>query len=116
MLIIFLYLDSLNYKSSKKAVLLSTFIPGGGQFYNGKTLKGSIISLTDISSFSLFLYNAYKYNTTKQENYYWSSIGYFITFFAVKMFSIADAYIDSKMINAKRSQEKIENVIKVPIY
>jgi len=36
MLIIFLYLDSLNYKSSKKAVLLSTFIPGGGQFYNGK--------------------------------------------------------------------------------
>jgi len=32
------------------------------------------------------------------------------------MFSIVDAYIDSKMINAKRSQEKIENVIKVPIY
>ncbi len=116
MLIIFLSLDTLNYKSPKKAVLLSTFIPGGGQFYNEKILKGSIISSIDISCFSLFLYNTYKYNTTRQENYYWSSIGYFITFFAIKMFSIVDAYIDSKIINAKRSQEKIEKLTKEPIY
>lgn len=116
MLIILLNLDTLNYKSPKKAVLLSTFIPGGGQFYNKKTLKGSIISLIDISNFSLFLYNTYKYNTTKQENYYWSSISYFITFLGIKMFSIVDAYIDSKIINSKISQEKIEKAIKEPIY
>jgi len=116
MLIIFLSLDTLNYKSPKKSVLLSTLIPGGGQFYNEKMLKGFIISSIDISSFSLFLYNTYKYNTTKQENYYWSSISYFIAFFAIKMFSIVDAYIDSKMINAKRSKEKIEKNIKETIY
>jgi len=116
MLIILLSLDTLNYKSPKKAVLLSTFTPGGGQFYNEKILKGSIISLIDISSLSLFLYNTHKYNITKQENYYWSSISYFITFFAIKMFSILDAYIDSRMINSKRKQEKIEKIIKEPTY
>jgi len=100
-----------HYKSATKSVILSAVIPGGGQFYNGKKLKGIIISTLDISSLSLFTYNVYQYKKTNLEDYYWLAIGYFITFIGVKMFSMFDAYVDTKFINSKKSYEEIRQKV-----
>ncbi|MEO0202200.1 MAG: DUF5683 domain-containing protein [candidate division WOR-3 bacterium] len=100
-----------SYKSPTKAITLSLLAPGGGQFYNNKKTKFFIISLLDISSASLFLYNTYKYQKYKTENYYWSSISYFITFLSIKLFSAIDAYVDANIKNASKSQEELKEKI-----
>ncbi len=109
MLLLFTLSNDTNFiqKSPTKAIMLSTIIPGSGQFYNGKKTKAFIIGLLDASSTTLFIYNVYQYRRYRTENYYWASIGYIITFLGIKMFSIVDAYIDANVINAGRSQKII---------
>ncbi|MEO0143362.1 MAG: DUF5683 domain-containing protein [candidate division WOR-3 bacterium] len=100
------------YKSPTKAIILSLTIPAGGQFYNEKKTKGFIISSIEVFSTSLLVYNAYQYQKYKTESYYWATIGYFITFLGIKMFSMLDAYIDANIINAKRSQIELKEKIR----
>ncbi len=113
MLLLLMLLNDTSFiqKSPTKAIMLSAIIPGGGQFYNGKKTKAFIIGLLDISSTSLLIYNVYQYQRYRTEDYYWTSIGYLITFLGIKIFSILDTYIDSNVINAQRSQEKIKEKV-----
>ena len=53
--------DSLSQKSPKIAALRSFMFPGGGQFYNGQPIKGSILSSAGIASAYLYLDFSNKY-------------------------------------------------------
>jgi len=56
--------DSLNSRSSQKAALYGMMFPGGGQFYNGKWLKGALIISLETAA-------VYSWNTNREiyENY-----------------------------------------------
>ena len=64
------------------------FIPGVGQFYNGKYLKGALIVMSEIYSISMA--NKFSSNIVKRNSFIWLSIGIYI-------YSIIDAYIDAEL-------------------
>jgi len=56
--------DSLSQKSPKIAALRSFMFPGGGQFYNGQPVKGSILASTGIASAYLYIDFSKKYSSS----------------------------------------------------
>jgi|TARA_B100000959_G_scaffold264621_1_gene305299 TM2 domain-containing membrane protein YozV len=56
--------DSLSQKSPKIAALRSFMFPGGGQFYNGQPVKGSILASTGIASGYLYMDFSKKYSSS----------------------------------------------------
>lgn len=99
------------YKSPGKAMLLSTILPGAGQFYTENYLKGAIITLTwgTLGCFSIREHhkatdaltisdtNTYIEHRDRRNNFLWWTA-------AVWVFSIADAYVASNMYKFKEQE------------
>ena len=86
--------DSLSLdRRVRGAVLRSIALPGWGQFYNGKRLKGSIIATTEVASAVAWVVRRkqIKDRGTQERNLYlFSTIG-------IALYSVADAYVDAHL-------------------
>ncbi|MEA2103100.1 MAG: DUF5683 domain-containing protein, partial [Candidatus Cloacimonadota bacterium] len=105
-----------------KAMLLSAFLPGGGQFYNHKPLKASLYITLESSLLGFGIYYAVKtnqafddYQQTQNQSDYNEYVNYndksqnMIWWFAtVKFISIVDAYVDAKLYNFDWKKRKID--------
>lgn len=88
--------------SPAKALILSAIIPGAGQIYNKKAIKGIGVACIEISLFSTAVY----FNQQYQKNHLSSNkdktslclLGGTLTFF----YSIFDAYIDAHFFEYDR--------------
>ncbi len=94
-------------KSPVKSAMLSLALPGGGQFYNGRVLKGSVVALSEGFLMYKIAYHVSRYRTYNSENDYWLSLSYVVGFLWLKLFSTTDAYIDAQFINVQLSKERI---------
>ena len=75
------------------AVLRSIALPGWGQFYNGKRVKGSIIATAEIASATAWFVRRkqIKDRGTQERNLYlFSTIG-------IVLYSVGDAYVDAHL-------------------
>lgn len=109
-------------RNSTKAMLLSTFLPGGGQFYNHKPLKASLYLTLESSLLGFGIYYSVKmnnafddYQQTQDETDYREYIDYngksqnlIWWFAAVKFISVVDAYVDAKLYNFDSEKRKID--------
>lgn len=100
-------------KDVKKAVLLSLFFPGGGQFYLNMPIKGLILGSLQIVFLGLAGKNYLHYKRTNNPDYFRQAFGQFILFFGTRLYSVADAYVSSSLwnISAKVERVKKENMI-----
>ncbi len=75
------------------AVLRSIALPGWGQFYNGKRVKGSIIATAEVASAIAWVVRRkqIKERGTQERNLYlFSTIG-------IVLYSVGDAYVDAHL-------------------
>ena len=75
------------------AVLRSIALPGWGQFYNGKPIKGSVIATAEVASAIAWVVRRkqIKDRGTQERNLYlFSTIG-------IVLYSVGDAYVDAHL-------------------
>ena len=75
------------------AVLRSIVLPGWGQFYNGKRVKGSVIATAEVASAIAWVVRRkqIKDRGTQERNLYlFSTIG-------IVLYSVGDAYVDAHL-------------------
>ena len=114
-------------KSPTTAMISSIFIPGGGQYYTGRTtrgvifsvLQGSLLSSTVYSHFKYKYYNA-QFEKTGNENDNIRARGFYdmrnnlIWWDAIVIaISVADAYVGAKMYGFYEETENGENRINI---
>jgi hypothetical protein len=96
--------DSLQVKSPKKATLIAAVLPGGGQVYNGKYLKGAVIFGLESLAIYSFYDNNRKFNNwdetfplrqqrylEKRNKYAWWAIFIYI-------YGLLDAMVDAHLM------------------
>tara|TARA_Y100000590_G_scaffold18796_1_gene22345 strand:+ start:54 stop:476 length:423 start_codon:yes stop_codon:yes gene_type:complete len=117
--------DSLSQKSPKIAALRSFMFPGGGQFYNGQPIKGSILSSAGIASAYLYLDYSNKYSSSDsldssiKKDYLYKRNRYGWWVIIVYIYGLLDAVVEAhlhpfnKVMNEnleKSDQEKLEKL------
>lgn len=94
-------------KSPVKSALRSAFIPGWGQFYNGKKFKGLILGGLSLVSLSWTLktFNDYRIKGDYQEvsNF----LGALIVSIAVWGYTVADAFVDAYLYGFKAERDTV---------
>lgn len=101
-------------KSVRTAMLLSLFLPGGGQFYNESYWKAGVIAAAEIgfAAFAarqeLLLLNldtawTRAYPDSAREYAYRRNALFFLTGVVIA-YSVADAYVDANMFHFRESQ------------
>ncbi len=128
MFLFFIETSGMDYypgKNPTKAMFLSLFIPGAGQFYNEQYWKASAVFIVESTMIGLTIYNHVKmeeyydkarsatdetfqiyykkYNNyyKKRQNMYWWLGGF--TFL-----SIVDAFVNAHLYNYEKEKRKIE--------
>lgn len=105
------------YKSPGRAMLLSTILPGTGQFYTENYLKGAIITATwgtlsflvarehlrARNALTINDTNTYLQHRDQRNNLLWWDA-------AVWVFSIADAYVSSHMYKFKEQETLTQKI------
>jgi hypothetical protein len=86
-------------KSPSKAVLLSCFIPAGGQFYNEKFLKGTIIGGFEVYTGYRALESYLSYRKTENNEDFGQALSFGFYFLGAWLYSMADAYVDAHLYN-----------------
>ncbi len=89
-------------KSVTTAVLLSCFLPGGGQFYNEKYVKGIFFGGVEIFTGYMAFRNYLDYRRTNSERRFEESFSYSFYFLGMWLYSIADAYVDAQLYNFEK--------------
>ena len=83
--------DSTGVNVPRRAMLRSLVLPGWGQFYNGKKVKGSVIALAEVgSAVAYFVRRDQLKNAGSSERNV-----YFFTTIGVVLYGMADAYVDA---------------------
>jgi len=109
-------------KNATKAILYSAFIPGGGQFYNGKYIKAGATFGLELAFLGSGIYYQIKRENAwddyiesgNQQDYYTyndyhiKSQSMYWWFFAVKFVSVVDAYVDAKLFNYDKKKRQLE--------
>lgn len=75
------------------AVFRSLALPGWGQFYNGKHIKGSVIAAAELASAVAYVVRR---NQIKDLGVHTRNV-YFFTTVGVVLYSMADAYVDAHL-------------------
>ena len=79
------------------AMLRSLALPGWGQFYNGRPIKGSVIAVAEVGSVVAFFVRRHQIQTgaqtAPQRNVY------FFTTIGMILYSMVDAYVDAHLDN-----------------
>ncbi|MBH50922.1 MAG: DUF5683 domain-containing protein [Candidatus Neomarinimicrobiota bacterium] len=95
--------DSLSQKSPKIAALRSFMLPGGGQFYNGQPVKGSILASTGIASAYLYMDFSKKYSSsdglspTIKKDYLYQRNRYGWWVIIVYIYGLLDAVVEAHL-------------------
>ncbi len=96
-------------KSPRGAMLRSLFVPGGGQFYNGKWLKGVLIAGTEVGLIANAIIQnqfAVQSKTLIEKEFYQNNRGLSIWWLgAVILYSIGDAYVDAHLYKFDESED-----------
>ncbi len=87
--------DSLQVRAPRGAMVRSLALPGWGQFYNGKRLKGVVIAAAEIGSgVALFVERSQSTEAvatvSDRNTYLFTTIG-------IILYSMADAYVDAHL-------------------
>ena len=113
--------DSLSQKSPKIAVLRAFMFPGGGQFYNGQPIKGSILSSAGIASAYLYLDFSNKYSSSDnldpsiKKDYLYKRNRYGWWVIIVYIYGLLDAVVEAhlhpfnKVMNENLEKSKMED-------
>jgi len=105
-------------KSPTKAVLLSLFLPAGGQFYVGNHFKGILMGSLDVyltynlavSYIDFSKTNPSKFDyKTKAQNFF----GNLTLWLIFKLFSMNDAYVSAYFYNFDKQVKEVSIEIKV---
>ncbi|MGB9824030.1 MAG: hypothetical protein ACPLN0_04695 [Candidatus Hydrothermia bacterium] len=89
-------------KSPTKAVLLSCFIPAGGQFYNEKFIKGTIIGGLEVYTGYRALESYLSYRKNGNTENFGRALSFGFYFLGTWLYSMADAYVDAHLYNFSR--------------
>lgn len=93
--------DSVEVKDPTGAMLRSVFVPGWGQFYNGKWLKGTIIAGAEVGLITnaIVLHQYMKAADTEYDkDFYWDNRNLSLWWLgATILYSMADAYVDAHL-------------------
>jgi hypothetical protein len=101
--------DSIVAKNPTGAMLRSIFVPGWGQFYNGKWFKGILIAGTEIGLITnAVILNQWAKEASTLEDYYFYIDNRNLTFWilgATILYSMADAYVDAQLYGFDESPD-----------
>ena len=93
--------DSSRSKDPRGAMLRSALVPGWGQFYNGKWLKGTIIAGVEVGLITnaVVLHQYMKQADTESErDFYWDNRNLSLWWLGASvLYSMADAYVDAHL-------------------
>ncbi len=81
-------------RSPGRAILFSTLLPGGGQFYTENYIKGTIFLFGEGA---LFYFTLKEKDRDKRSNFIWWTA-------AVHIFNIADAYVSAHFYKFKQNK------------
>lgn len=101
-------------KEVKKAVLLSLFLPGGGQFYLNNPVKGIILGSLQLTFLGLAGKNYLDYKRTNNTNSFKQAFGEFILFVGTWLYSVADAYVSSNLWGVSKKIKLVEEENALP--
>jgi hypothetical protein len=105
-LIYFLFLlGETQGKNPSKAVLMSAFLPAGGQFYNEKYLKGVVIGSVEVFTGFKAISNYVEYKKSGDLQKFNEGLSYGFYFLGTWLYSMADAYVDAHLFNFKSKVE-----------
>jgi TM2 domain-containing membrane protein YozV len=114
--------EEIEEKNATKAMLLSLFVPGGGQFYNDKYIKGGIEAAGEAiligytihyhnkmnDAYSLYEQTGLETDYDSYNSYYEKRQNMFWWLGALKFVSVVDAFIDAKLYNYEQKKKSIE--------
>jgi hypothetical protein len=114
--------EEIEERDATKAMLLSLFVPGGGQFYNDKYVKGGIEAASEAiligytihynnkmnDAYSLYEQTGSQADYDSYNSYYEKRQNMFWWFGALKFVSVVDAFIDAKLYNYEQKKKSIE--------
>ncbi|KAA3612521.1 MAG: hypothetical protein D8M58_20370 [Calditrichaeota bacterium] len=90
------------------ASFLSSFIPGGGQVYNGQYLKSGLFIGGEILLLSATISTANKTNKNELINSKELSVGFLLgLWFSFRTWSVIDAFVSAKDINDQLEKDKL---------
>ncbi|MDZ7724683.1 MAG: DUF5683 domain-containing protein [candidate division KSB1 bacterium] len=93
--------DSSRSKDPRGAMLRSAIVPGWGQFYNGKWLKGTIIAGAQVGLITnaVVLHQYMKQADSESErDFYWDNRNLSLWWLGASvLYSMADAYVDAHL-------------------
>ena len=113
--------EEIKVKKPFKAVMLSLFVPGGGQFYNESYVKSGVVfaleaTLLGFTAYHHFksedYYDKYKISGSEEDyndylDYYYKRESDLWWLGAVVFLSMMDAYVDAYLFNFKEKKNKI---------
>ncbi|MFH1008132.1 MAG: DUF5683 domain-containing protein [Candidatus Latescibacterota bacterium] len=93
--------DASAAKSPRGALLRSLALPGWGQWYNERPVKGAVIFSTE-----LFLGGAILYENRRSLDFQRRNT-YFLWFLGVLLYNLADAYVDAHLYDFEGGAEQV---------
>jgi hypothetical protein len=111
--------DTLNTRAPKKATMTAALIPGGGQVYNGKYLKGAVIFGLESLALYSFYDNNQKYNSwnetypLRQQRYMEKRNKYAWWAVFIYVYGLLDAMVDAHLMTF---DDKMDEDIGVTTY
>lgn len=114
--------EEIEERNATSAMLLSLFVPGGGQFYNHKYVKGAIEATGEAiligytihyhnkmnDAYSLYEQTGLDSDYASYNSYYEKRQNMFWWLGALKFVSVVDAFIDAKLYNYDQKKREIE--------
>ncbi|MCD6335800.1 MAG: hypothetical protein J7M27_10800 [Candidatus Latescibacteria bacterium] len=91
--------DSVTVKSPMGALVRSMVVPGWGQWYNERPIKGAVIFSTGLFLGGAMMYEQQRTLDHRQRN------TYFLWFLGVFLYNIADAYVDAHLYGFEEDAE-----------
>ena len=93
------HMDSVTVKSPMGAMVRSMAVPGWGQWYNERPIKGAVIFSTELFFGGAMVYEQERTLDHRQRN------TYLLWFLGVFLYNIADAYVDAHLYGFEEDAE-----------
>ena len=84
-------------RSPKGAMLRSLALPGWGQFYNGRVVKGGIVAAAEVGSAAAFFVRRRRIDREAEADATERRNVYFFTTIGAVLYSMIDAYVDAHL-------------------
>jgi hypothetical protein len=94
-------------RSPTKAALMSAIIPGSGQFYNGRKIKGLILGGLSLASLAYTLLKYSEYRVRGDNRSVSEFLGAIIINLAVWGYTSADAFVDAYLYGFQAERDTV---------